>query len=160
MSSNQLDPRSMSEAQSVSNYNVAGGPPSAYVHESAWVVWVQFAGVMIILSGSIHLIQGLSALFRKASLNVDTDKLAIGASYTTWGWGHVIWGAFAILIGVCLLAGQGWARVFGVLIAFVSALANIAFLQANPVWGAIAIAIDVTIIWAIMVHGGELKKRV
>ena len=26
--------------------------------------------------------------------------------------------------------------------------------------GVVAIAIDVTVIWAIMVHGGELKKRV
>lgn len=160
MSSHQLDPRSMADAQSVSNYNVPGEAPSLYVKESAGVVWVQFAGIMIILAGSIHLLQGLTALFRKEVYDVGTGALGIGASYTTWGWAHVVWGGLAILVGACLLAGQWWARAIGVIVAFLSALSNIAFMQANPFWGVVAIAIDVTVIWAIMVHGGELKKKV
>ncbi|HEU5038364.1 MAG TPA: hypothetical protein VFT70_15255 [Nocardioides sp.] len=159
MSSNQLDPRSMAEAQSVSNYNVPGEAPSLYVRESAGVVWVQFAGIMIVLAGAIHLLQGLTALVRKEVYDVGDNALGIGVSYTTWGWAHVVWGGLAVLVGICLLAGQWWARFVGVVVAFLSALGNIAFMQANPFWGAAAIAIDITVIWAIMVHGGELKKR-
>ena len=160
MSSNQLDPRSMKDAQSVSNYKTPGGDLSGYVRESAWVVWVQFAAIMLMLTGSFHVIQGLTALLNKEVYQVGESGLSVSVGYTTWGWAHLIMGGLAILVGVCLLAGQGWARFFGVVIAFFSAIGNVAFLHASPVWGAIAISIDVIVIWAIMVHGGELKKQV
>jgi hypothetical protein len=51
MSSHQLDPRSMSEATSVSNF-APGMQPRYMQRKSAWVVWVQFAGLMLILDGS------------------------------------------------------------------------------------------------------------
>ena len=156
MTSNQFDPRTMAEAQSVTNFT-PGQTPAGYARESAWVVWVQFAGVMLILTGSLHIMQGLMALFRDEVYAVGKNGLVLNIDYTAWGWAHLVWGAIAVLVGFCLLAGQMWARVVGVLVAFVSVLGNIAFLGANPVWGAIVIAIDIAIIWAIMIHGGELK---
>lgn len=160
MSSNQLDPRSMKDAQSVSNYNTPGGDLSGYVRESAWVVWVQFAAIMLMLTGSFHVIQGLTALLNKEVYQVGESGLSVSVGYTTWGWVHLVWGAIAILVGVSLLAGRTWARILAVIVAFFSAVGNIAFLHASPVWGAIAIAVDVIVIWAVMVHGGELKKKV
>jgi hypothetical protein len=49
------------------------------------------------------------------------------------------------------------ARVVGVIIAGLSALVNLAFISAYPVWSAIMITIDVIVIFAIIVHGRELK---
>lgn len=157
MSSHQLDPRSMADAQSVSNFRT-GEAPANYVRESAWVVWVQFAAVMLMLTGSVHMIQGFVALFNKEVYAVGSSGLTVSVGYTTWGWVHVIWGGLAILVGCCLLAGQWWARFVGVVIAFFSAIGHIAFLQASPVLSAVAIGIDIVIIWAIMIHGAELKK--
>jgi len=62
------------------------------------------------------------------------------------------------LAGVALLAGRMWARIVGVLAAMASAIVNIAFLQAYPIWSAIMVAVDVLIIWAITVHGAEMKE--
>ena len=39
-----------------------------------------------------------------------------------------------------------------------SALGNVSFLQAQPVWSALMIALDVIIIWAVVVHGGRLYE--
>jgi uncharacterized membrane protein YjfL (UPF0719 family) len=50
-----------------------------------------------------------------------------------------------------------WARVAGVVIAFASAVANLASLAAYPVWSLIMIVFDVLIIWALIVHGNEMK---
>ena len=53
--------------------------------------------------------------------------------------------------------GNMAARVIGVIAAVVSAIVNLAFISAYPVWSAIIIAIDVIVIYAIIVHGGDLK---
>jgi len=157
MSSNQLDPRSMSEAQSVSNF-VPGSRPSDLVHESAWVVWVQFAAVMMMLLGAFHVIDGLVALVRDQVLETDRSGLAVDVSYTAWGWGHIIWGLVAFVAGLSLLAGRAWARIVAVVVAFVSAVGNLAFMAAQPFWSATMILVDILVIWAVMVHGGELRK--
>jgi hypothetical protein len=64
----------------------------------------------------------------------------------------------AILVGTCLLAGQLWARIVAVIVAMLSAIANITFLPAYPIWSTIMIAIDVLVIWAVTVHGAEIRK--
>jgi hypothetical protein len=157
MSSNQLDPRTMAEAQSVSNF-VPGSRPADLVHESAWVVWVQFAAVMMMLLGTFHVIEGLVALVRDEVLETDRSGLAVDVSYTAWGWGHIIWGLVAVVTGISLLAGRTWARVVAVAVAFVSAVGNVAFMSAQPFWSTLMIALDIIVIWAVMVHGGELRK--
>jgi uncharacterized membrane protein YjfL (UPF0719 family) len=50
-----------------------------------------------------------------------------------------------------------WARIVGIVIAVLSALANIAFLPAYPVWATIVIAIDVLVIYALTAHGREVR---
>ena len=52
-----------------------------------------------------------------------------------------------------------WARIVGVLVCLVSSVVNIAFLAAYPVWSLIMIAVDVLVIWAITVHGREMKAN-
>lgn len=159
MSSNQLDPRSMAEAQSVSNFPPPGSLEYEHaIRESAWVAWVNFAGVMLILLGCFHAIQGLVALFRDEVFVVGHRNLVVDVSFTAWGWLHIAWGALAIVVGACLLVGQTWARIIAVIVALLSAVTNVAFLPAYPVWSGLMIAIDIIVIWAITVHGGELRR--
>ena len=46
-----------------------------------------------------------------------------------------------------------------VVFAFGSALVNAAFLAAYPVWSAMMIAVDILVIWAVTVHGSEIRNR-
>jgi hypothetical protein len=112
---------------------------------------------MLVLVGSFHIIQGLVAVFRDEVFLVGQEGLVVNVDYTAWGWTHIIGGALAILVGACLLAGQMWARVVAVIVAMLSAIANIIFLPAYPIWSTIMIAIDVLVIWAVTVHGSEIK---
>jgi hypothetical protein len=82
----------------------------------------------------------------------------VNVDYNTWGWTHIIIGLVAVLAGVGLLAGNMAARIVGVGIAFLSALVNLAFISAYPVWSVILITLDVIVIYAIIVHGRELKS--
>jgi hypothetical protein len=118
---------------------------------------VMFAGMMLVLLGTFHIIQGLVALFRDQVYVVRSRGLVIDIDYTAWGWTHVIGGILVVLTGACLLAGQLWARILAVLVALASAIVNIAFLPAYPIWSVMMIAVDVLVIWAITVHGSEMK---
>ena len=62
-----------------------------------------------------------------------------------------------MVAGFCVFAGQIWARVVGTLVALVSAVVNIAFLAAYPIWSLIMIALAVVVILALTVHGSEIK---
>ena len=62
-----------------------------------------------------------------------------------------------VLTGFAVLAGMMWARVIGIALAVISALVNLTFLAAYPVWGIILIALDIVVIYALAMHGREMK---
>jgi hypothetical protein len=124
---------------------------------TAWAGWVTFGGVMLIMLGTFQVIEGLIALFDEGFYLVAQSGLVVDVDYNTWGWTHLIIGVVGILAGVGLLAGNMAARVVGVAVAFLSALVNLAFISAYPVWSVLMITIDVIVIYAIIVHGRELK---
>jgi hypothetical protein len=124
---------------------------------TAWVGWIAFAGIMMVLVGSFHAIQGLVALFRDEVFLVSSSGLVVDVDYTAWGVAHLIGGAVLVAAGIWVFRGKVWARTVGVVMAMLSAVVNVGFLAAYPIWSAIMIAVDVLVIWALTVHGGELK---
>ena len=79
-------------------------------------------------------------------------------NYSAWGGAHLALGVLFILVGFGVLVGQTWARVVGIALAVISAVINLAFLAAYPVWGVILIALDIVVIYALAMHGGEVKE--
>ena len=133
----------------------------AQVHHEAptsgWVGMAMFGGVMMMVAGTFHAMAGLVGIFKDTSYwAVGSSQLVISMDYTAWGWLHLIVGALAIAAGAGILAGQAWARVAGVVLAFISALVNLAFLAAFPLWATLIIAIDVLVIYALVAHGEEI----
>jgi len=124
---------------------------------TSWVGWIIFAGVMLIVLGCFHAFQGFIALFQDNYYQVGKNDLTIHLDYTTWGWTHLILGLVVVVAGVGLLAGQLWARIIGVILAVLSIMVDAAFLAAYPIWSAIMIAVGILVIWALTVHGGEMK---
>ncbi|MGH8839113.1 MAG: DUF7144 family membrane protein, partial [Jiangellaceae bacterium] len=98
--------------------------------------------------------QGLIALFN------DTFAVAVEAGVlvvdlTTWGWIHVILGVVLILTGIGVLGGNNWARVLGVIFVIINLLAQLSVIGIYPWWAVIVIILDVLVIYALVVHGGE-----
>ena len=125
---------------------------------TGWVGWIAFAGVMMVILGTFHLIDGLVAIFNDEYFLVSKSGLIVTADYTAWGWVHLLGGVIIIAAGVAVFTGQVWARSIGVLMAVISAVINIAFLSAYPIWSTIMITLDILVIWALTVHGGELRE--
>jgi hypothetical protein len=127
--------------------------------QTGWVGWVVFGAMMMILLGSFHAIAGLVALFDETYFVAPNQDLVVTVSYDTWGWVHLIGGLIALAAGFGLFTGATWARVLGVVVAMVSAVVNLAFLAAFPVWALMMITLDVLVIYAITAHGAEVKNE-
>ena len=128
-----------------------------YREPTGWVGFVVFAALMLIVIGSFNVIYGLVALFKDDFL-VATRQGLLVFDVTAWGWITLIAGGLQILIGLAILGGQTWARVMGVIFAALNAIAQLAFLSAQPIWSTIIIALDVLVIYALTVHGREIAS--
>ncbi len=125
---------------------------------TAWVGWIFFSGILMVMLGMFHALMGVVALFNDEYYLVGRNGLVLSLDYTTWGWVHIIIGIVAVLAGFGVLVGQMWARVIGIILALVSAVTNVVFIAAYPIWSIIVIVVDVLIIYALSVHGREVKN--
>ena len=141
------------KSQAASTASSYSGEPE----ETGWVGWIMFAATMMLMLGIFHAIQGLVALFRDEYYLVGKNGLTVHVDYTTWGWVHLILGIVVAGAGAALFVGQMWARIVGVLVALLSSVINLAFLASYPIWSMMMIAVDILVIWALTVHGREMK---
>jgi hypothetical protein len=125
---------------------------------TAWVGWVWFAAVMLIMTGSFNVIYGLVALFDDKYYTLSRQGLLV-FDITQWGWILLVFGIVAIFGGIALFRGAMWARVVAVLLAGLNAIGHMAFMSAYPVWAMITIVIDVLVIYAVIAHGSEMKDE-
>ena len=126
---------------------------------SNWVGWVFFAGFMMIISGLFSAIAGLTGLLKHNWYVVSTTNHLLVFNYQAWGWIDLAIGLVVLLAGFSLLHGSTWARVVGVILAGLSAVGALASISELPVWSIILITIDVLVIYALTVHGGELADK-
>lgn len=124
---------------------------------TGWVGWIVFAAVFMVTIGALNAIQGLAALFRDEAYWVTLGGAVVAFDITTWGWIHLIFGILLVLVGVLLMQGSTFARVLGIALVALNLIAQFSWSTLYPFWALIVIAIDIAIIYALVVHGRELK---
>lgn len=124
---------------------------------SGWVGWVAFAGVLAVVLGVFQALAGIVALFKEEVYVMGMSNMWV-LDFSKWGWIHLAWGLFLVLIGFAILSGKTWGRVVGVILASISALVNFAFIPVYPVWSIVIIALNVVVIYSLTVHGKEIAE--
>jgi hypothetical protein len=141
----------MSE-QTAPQYRAAGRAQGT----SGWAVgFILFAAIMMIMAGAFQVFAGLVALFEN-EFYVATRNYLFQFDATSWGWIHLLVGLVMLLAGLGVMAGRTWARVVGITLAVLSALANFAFIPYYPFWALTVIALDIFVIWALAAHGHDV----
>lgn len=107
-----------------------------------------FAGALLIVGGGFESLQAVAAIVKDEYLVVAPNYIYT-FDLTAWGWLHLLIGLAMAAIGICLLLGQGWALIAGIVVAAISALINFTWLPYSPLWAILVIAVDVLIIWAL-----------
>ena len=77
--------------------------------------WIGFAAIVMLILGGIDFFQGLIAVFDDKYYVVTASGFLV-VDLTTWGWVMMIWGVLLVLAGLGLIAGQGWARWFTIVV--------------------------------------------
>jgi hypothetical protein len=128
----------------------AGGRHEAGEHRGAVVGFTALAGTFMVLGGLWSAIVGTVALANANKLIVAAPNYTFRYSIHGWGWAHLILGIVVFAAGVCVFLGMTWARIVGVVLAVVSAVANFMFIPYQPLWAIVVIAIDAFVIWALL----------
>lgn len=107
-----------------------------------------FAATMLLIVGVFQIFQGIAAIIQDQFFIVG-QNYAYTIDTTAWGWIHLGLGVLMALAGFFLFTGKTWARVVGIALAGLSAIANFTFLPYYPLWALVIIALDVFVIWAL-----------
>jgi hypothetical protein len=117
--------------------------------------WVIFAGVMIMISGTMNIIYGIAAIAESHFYLGNTHFII--SELKTWGWVVMLIGVLEVCVAVGIWAQSAWARWTGVAIASLNAIAQLIFIPAYP-WLALAIfTLDILVIYALVAYGGRLE---
>jgi hypothetical protein len=130
-------------------------------HVTGWVGWIGFAGFMMMLGGIFQAISGLVGIFSNSFFAVSnaSNQLLVIHDVQTWGWFNLIMGTIIVAAGIALFSGSMWARIIAVTLAMLSAIANLVSISLYPAWSIICLTISVLVIYAVIVHGNELREE-
>ena len=121
--------------------------------------WVLFASIVMIVGGFFAFFEGLAALLKSGRFYHTVASYPYGANVKTWGWIVLIAGIIVLLAGFYVMTGALWARIIGITLASLSALANFFFIPFYPFWSLMVITLDIFVIWALAVHGKALVEE-
>ena len=110
--------------------------------------WQYFVCTLLVVIGAVNLIQGFTAFLAPDFFLAPESRLLV-LEYAAWGLLFAGMGVLMVLAGVAVLTDGIWARVLGIFLASVNALAQLVFLIAMPLWSAIVIAIDILIVFGL-----------
>ena len=116
--------------------------------------WIAFAGVMMIILGTLDVIWGLAALFNDEIVVVGGHGVMI-FDITTWGWVQLLLGALIALTGLGLLNGNTAARWTGVALLGFNMILQVVWFPAAPLWALLMIALDTVIIFQLCLYWTE-----
>ena len=116
-------------------------------HESRVTGWWVFAGVMLVIAGTLNVIWGIGAI-DDAKFFVANQKYII-SNLHTWGWVTLILGALQLIAGFSLFSGGGFGRWVGLFAASLSAIAALLSIPAYPFWSLCIFALSIIILYEL-----------
>jgi hypothetical protein len=115
--------------------------------------WVTFAGVLLLITGSLNVIYGIAAI-GDSSFFV-RDARYIISDLNTWGWIMLGIGLIQVLAAGSLWNGGLFGRIFGIGAASLGAIGALLSIPAYPFWSLAIFAVSIVIIHQIAAHGTD-----
>jgi hypothetical protein len=130
---------------------VEAGPFSSTRTRAGWLV---FAGVYLLVAGTMNAIWGLAALTDRRVL---LEEGLAWSTLTTWGWVSVSVAAVQLSAGALVLARRVIGRVLAVAIAMAGLFVNFLSIGAYPIWSILALVANGLVLWAVTVYGDAFR---
>ena len=126
---------------------------------TGWTGWGVFASVLLLIAGIFDLIFGLAAIIGPNTTLFVTEEGLFAVNVAGWGWWHIISGLALILTSFFLYRGATWARVVAIILVILNAVGQLTLIDVQPWWSLAILAVDILVLYALTVHGRELKVK-
>jgi hypothetical protein len=122
--------------------------------------WIRFAGVMMLVMGSLDFFQGLIAIIRDKYYLLTPSQIIV-FDFTTWGWVMLVWGLIVMFAGFGLLAASGWARWLTIVIASLNFIVQLGFVGSYQytLWALTVIGLNIVVLYALIVRWGDVRAE-
>jgi len=118
--------------------------------------WVTFASVLLLILGSLNLIDGIAAI-SKAHFFVANAHYII-SDLNTWGWVVLCLGVLQLVVALGVFAKNQFARWTGVVVLSLNAIAQLLMMPAYPFWALSIFAIDILAIYGLIAYGKRIAS--
>jgi hypothetical protein len=118
--------------------------------------WVAYAGVLLLVLGTLNTIEGIAAIGNANFFVHNTHYMF--ASLNTWGWIVLIIGVCELLVGLGVFAKNQFARWVGVLVLSANAVAQLLMIPAYPFWSLSIFAVDFLAIYGLCAYGARITR--
>ena len=131
--------------------------PASYVEplEDRGGGWIAFAGTLLLMVGTLNVIQGIAAIGR-AHFFVANAHYVFG-DLKTWGWVVLCLGVVQLLVGVGVFVKNQLARWVGVVGLSLNAIAQLLMMPAYPFWSLSIFAVDILAIYGLVAYGARIS---
>ena len=133
------------------------GRPAAYEtygDDDRGYGWVAFAGVLLLIVGTINTIEGIAAIGNAHFFTHNTHY--VFGSLNTWGWIALCIGVIQLLVGLGVFAKNQLARWAGVGILSINAIAQLLMMPAYPFWSLAIFTLDILAIYGLIAYGKHI----
>ena len=133
-----------------------GGPGGTYGrYPQGDIGWLLFSGIMIAAVGTLNVIYGIAAIGNSSFFVGDARYIL--SDLNTWGWVMLVLGALQFAAALSIWAGGSYGRWFGIAVATFNAIGALLSIPAYPLWSLAIFTVDVLVIFALTVYGGNRR---
>jgi uncharacterized membrane protein HdeD (DUF308 family) len=133
------------------------GPDSyAYRDDDRGYGWVAFAGVLLLILGTLNCIEGIAAIGNAHFFHSGSNTHYIMGSLNAWGWTVLILGVIQLVVGFGVFAKNQLSRWLGVLVLACNAVAQLLFIPAYPFLSLSLFTLDIVAIYGLVAYGKRI----
>ena len=116
--------------------------------------WVVFAGVLLLIIGTINFIMGLAAIGNAHFFVANAHYVA--GSLNTWGWVVLCIGVIELAVGLGVFVKNQFSRWTGVVVLAGNSIVQLLMMPAYPFWSLTIFALDILAMYGLIAYGKRI----
>jgi hypothetical protein len=118
--------------------------------------WLVFAGIMVLIAGTLNCLWGIAAI-DGANFFVEDERYIL-SDLNTMGWIILIIGVVQVIAAFSIWAGGQFGRWIGIIAASFGALGALLSIPGFPLWSVCVFFVDVLVIYGLVAYGGQRSR--
>ena len=127
-----------------------------YADDDRGYGWVVFAGVLLLMVGTLNFIEGIAAIGNSHFFANNTHYI-IG-SLKTWGWFVLCLGVLQLAVGLGVFVKNQLSRWTGVVVLAGNAIVQLLMIPAYPFWSLSLFTLDIIALYGLVAYGQRIGR--